>query len=262
MISTHKIQEMTITPQLAASWLAMEGKNRKMNIGLVNVYVRDMLADQWQLNGETIKRAVDGTLLDGQHRLHAIVRAGISVRMMVVSGLDADSFKTIDTGMRRTTAHLAGIAGMKNAATQASIGRWLVLLTDSASATRRSVTSQQVFDALEQHPLAGHFAMRNCEKRIKRLMPSACSAVMVLAAEKYGVEVPDSFMSAFSSGENMNRGDPAFELRERLIQNAARVAKLTTNTIVALTIKAVRAYATQRSVGVLRHSPGEGWPEL
>jgi hypothetical protein len=258
---TVMIQEVLITPLIAAKWLSKNPSNRPLRPVLVKQYADDISAGKWQQNGETIKKSEDDELLDGQHRLHAIVRAQVPVKMLVVTGLSRNSFQTIDTGMRRTVAQLLTISGKPNAAVLGAIGRWLILL-ENKSDQQRPVSSQAIFDAIQRHPLSAHFASRHTDARIKALLVSASQAVMVLAAEKYGQEIPDSFLDAFMSGEGLRKGDPVFELRERLIQNASRVAKLNTNTVVAITIKAVRAYATQRTIGVLRWSPNEEWPSI
>jgi hypothetical protein len=258
------IQEMLITPAAATQWLANNHQNRPLRKAVISAYASDMTAGRWQQNGETIKRTIDGKLLDGQHRLHAIARAGVAVKMLVIDGLPENSFHTIDTGMRRSNAQLVGLAGHSNSSAQASMARWIVLMETAQpnSMRRGSVTAQQVFDALERHPLVSHFAQRLPHKGIRAFIPAAAISVLVLAAEKYGQALADDFLTSFKSGEGLKKGDPVYELRERLIANSSRVAKLTTQTIVAITIKAVRAYAAQRTLGILRWTPNEEWPAL
>lgn len=251
-----------VTPKLAQEWLAKNEGNRPLRPPVVQLYATDMAAGKWQMNGETIKLAVSGRVLDGQHRLQAIVKTGVSVQMLVVFDLPEDSFQTIDTGMRRSMAHILGFSGVQNCGVLASIGRWIAILGHGSEYTRNNVSSQTVLDMIQQHPLSHHYATKFTNSAIKALLPSACGAVMTLAAEKYGQDVIDLFLSNFASGEGLKSGDPVFELRERMIQNRARVAKLQTPTVVALTIKAVRAYASQRQVGLLRWAPSEEWPTL
>jgi hypothetical protein len=258
------IQEMLITPATATQWLSSNHQNRPLRKSVVSAYASDMTAGRWQQNGETIKRSIDGKLLDGQHRLHAIARSGVAVKMLVIDGLPEDSFHTIDTGMRRSNAQLVGLAGHNNSTTQASMARWVVLMETSQPKQmgKGAATAQQVFEALERHPLIAHFAQRHTHKGIRAFIPGAAISVLVLAAEKHGQALADDFLTSFKSGEGLKKGDPVYELRERLIANSSRVAKLTTATIVAITIKAVRAYAAQRTLGTLRWTPNEDWPTL
>jgi hypothetical protein len=66
----------TITPKQAQVILAHNDRNRSLASSRVTVYSGAMLAGEWRMNGETIKFNGDGTLLDGQHRLAAVVRSG------------------------------------------------------------------------------------------------------------------------------------------------------------------------------------------
>jgi hypothetical protein len=255
-------QTVLVTPELAQEWLAKNEGNRPLRQNVVQLYATDIAAGKWQMNGETIKLAASGRVLDGQHRLQAIVKTGASVEMLVVFGLQEDSFQTIDTGMRRTMANILGFNGAQNCGVLASIGRWIAILGHGSEYTRSNVSSQTVLDMIQQHPLSQHYATKFSNSAIRSFLPAASGAVMTLAAEKYGQDVIDLFMSNFASGEGLKRGDPVFELRERMIQNRSRIAKLQTQTVVALTIKAIRAYALQRQVGVLRWSANEEWPTL
>lgn len=257
-------QETIVTPQLAAEWLKQNTMNRPLRTVVVQNYMADMVSGKWQANGETIKISADGKVLDGQHRLHAIIRAGVPIKMLVVGGLPNDSFKTIDTGMRRSAAQIVGLQGKQNATIQASIGRWLVLIAEKTGETgsRGSVTTAEILESLDRHPLSHGIATMMAEKGIRGLLPSAAGAAFVMAAEKYGQDVVENFLREFKEGQGLKKGDPSYELRERMIQNSSRVAKLTTPAIVGITIKAIRAYALNKTVGLLRWSPNEEWPSV
>lgn len=71
----------TVTPMKAARWLKRNIANRRVSPKVVRNYAGDMSRGEWLLNGEAIKFDRDGNLLDGQHRLGAIVHNGKSVRL-------------------------------------------------------------------------------------------------------------------------------------------------------------------------------------
>lgn len=48
----------------------------------------EMQDGKWKLNGKTICFDRTGRLLNGQHRLSAVVRSGVSLTTVVVRGLD------------------------------------------------------------------------------------------------------------------------------------------------------------------------------
>lgn len=90
-----------VTPILAKAWLEQNKSNRSLRPQRVNQYARDMKAGKWNLTGQGITFAEDGSLLDGQHRLNAIVVANVSVYMLVV--FDAEVCGNYDGNLVRST---------------------------------------------------------------------------------------------------------------------------------------------------------------
>jgi hypothetical protein len=116
-------QIVEVTPALAEKWLKQNSHNRNLRDRTVLAYARDMEAGRWAENGEAIKFAADGTLLDGQHRLTAIALAGVTVKMLVITGLANSTQETMDAGARRTTSDAFGLRGETNATVLASVAR-------------------------------------------------------------------------------------------------------------------------------------------
>ncbi|EAP3462106.1 hypothetical protein EAN04_24600 [Salmonella enterica] len=94
----------TITPETATELLKHNIGNRKISQSVVSKYVQAILAGRWEENGETIKISLDGRLLDGQHRLKAVVQSMRAIRTFVVRGLKNGCQPTIDTGRGRGPA--------------------------------------------------------------------------------------------------------------------------------------------------------------
>jgi hypothetical protein len=69
-----------ITPELAEKFLEKNSNNyRKLSEKVVKAYQIDMETGNWKFNGDSIKFNKSGQLVDGQHRLTAISRSGISI---------------------------------------------------------------------------------------------------------------------------------------------------------------------------------------
>ena len=81
-----KYETVNITPAMAEKWLAKNLGNRHVRESHVATLVRDIRDGNWRQTGEAIKFDWDGRLIDGQHRLHAIVAAQTATRMLVVTG--------------------------------------------------------------------------------------------------------------------------------------------------------------------------------
>ena len=75
---------------------------RKLNLSTVKIYAKDMKDGNWKDNGETIKIDTNGNLIDGQHRLQAVVDSGVSIEFIFVDGIDPSVADTIDIGRKRT----------------------------------------------------------------------------------------------------------------------------------------------------------------
>jgi hypothetical protein len=94
----------TITPSLAAEMLNGNTRNRRLRRSLVLQYAKDMSAGRWLETHQGIAINCDGTILDGQHRLAAIVESGVTQRMLVARGVPASSQVAMDDHARRSCA--------------------------------------------------------------------------------------------------------------------------------------------------------------
>ena len=79
-----------ITPSEAQAYLNNNAKHRPIKDKKVAEYMEEMREGHWKLNGKTICFDRNGRLLNGQHRLSAVVRSGVSLTTVVVRGLDPD----------------------------------------------------------------------------------------------------------------------------------------------------------------------------
>lgn len=122
-----KVRTKTITPALAQAMLQQSAElgacNRKVSQKYVELYANEMRANRWKLNGVAIKLDTDGRVLDGQHRLKACVLSGIPFQTIVMSGVENDTFDTLDCGRSRTPAQVLQMADVKYHAVIASIIR-------------------------------------------------------------------------------------------------------------------------------------------
>ncbi len=98
--------EMTvelITPAKAKEYLKKNVNNyrKTMSRSVIKQYAEDMKAGKWYLNGEAITFGEDGFLKNGQHRLAAIVLAGVPVKIAVIRNVE-NAINTYDRGHNRT----------------------------------------------------------------------------------------------------------------------------------------------------------------
>jgi hypothetical protein len=110
-----KAQVVTITPEMAEKLLENNDHNRKVTQSRVNEYAQEIKDGMWLNNGESIIVSKSGRLLDGQHRLLAVVKAERSIEALLVEGVEdqqdgVDTFLSINTKNRSNVDALT-IAG-------------------------------------------------------------------------------------------------------------------------------------------------------
>ena len=91
----------TITPAQAKKWLEKAGQNRKLRQSRVDLYAQMIARNDWFVTNQGIAFDEDEKLLDGQHRLNAIVAANVPVKMLVVRDLEKAAQMVIDVGAAR-----------------------------------------------------------------------------------------------------------------------------------------------------------------
>lgn len=102
---------VTITPEMAEEMLKKNIGNRKINQANVNRIAADMATGNYRLNGETIKISPNGEILDGQHRLLAAVKSGMTFKTYIVYNVERESIGTIDMGKGRSVADSLNVMG-------------------------------------------------------------------------------------------------------------------------------------------------------
>lgn len=105
---TIKTEQIVVTPEMAARWLANNPNIRKLRNKYVENISRSIEGGHFRVTHQGIAIRQDGALVDGQHRLSAIVRTGRSVSMLVSTGLTDEDVKVIDSGMKRQSHERIG----------------------------------------------------------------------------------------------------------------------------------------------------------
>src|SRR2546428_9167036 len=120
------LEIVTITPELAQEWLDRGGTNRKTTRRRIEAMTAALQRGEWRLTGEAIKLDDEGRVRDGQHRLHAIIEAGIPVRSVVARGVSEEAFGVMDTGRSRNAADVLHIHGFPSQNALAAAARGLM----------------------------------------------------------------------------------------------------------------------------------------
>jgi hypothetical protein len=236
---THS--EEWIDPNAAAFYLAANTHNRHVRPRRVAQYASDLTAGRWALNGETIKFDRNGQLVDGQHRLAAVVESGIAMHTLVVRGLEPQAQETVDSGSARTAGDVLGLRGMENASSVAAIAR-MVYRWDhgvrhqvgGVSITAAEASTSALTALIDSDPTIQEAS--TVARRLGKvgLQPRAVGLCFVLFSRISYLDARD-FFDRLDSGANLANGSPLLALRRwgnqnmtlassRLSNRAARIS--------------------------------------
>lgn len=221
-----QVRFVTITPKLAKIILDdFNHTNRPFSAMNINSLVKEMENGNWRVNGETLTFNSEGMLTNGQHRLTALIKADMELLFMVVTGLDSDTFATIDIGRKRASSDVLAINGVASANQAASIVKFIFnFKNDKFSANRssdRSLSNTEIMDyyfTLNNIAESVLFGVNNSKKSNGLITPTLVGGFHYLLNE-VNVEKANDFLIKLCSGLNLTNGSPIIALRNKLIKS-------------------------------------------
>lgn len=107
------MEQLIVTPDLAQEYLKLTHPHqRALNRDRVESYTEAMLAGRWVLVPDAISFDYYGYLINGRHRLSAVLESQTSQPFIVVGGLKPEAFVYTDQGQRRTAKQMLSAYGM------------------------------------------------------------------------------------------------------------------------------------------------------
>lgn len=228
-----RVEVVTVTVELAKSWLEKGfggdnklKKNRNLNWRRIDKYAKDMKTGRWICNGATIKFDSRGFLLDGQHRLHAIIIANVDIDTAVAWNVPMNAALSIDVGGSRSTQVILSMAEEKNISmlngTLQLINRYQqredsIYTGNSSLGGVEALNNITVLDFLEDHPSV----RTSCSKisgltYLGKLISRASMAFLHYEISQQDRNLANEFMERASSGAGLQEGSPILALRQRL----------------------------------------------
>ena len=118
-----------ISPAIAAIYLEKningDYKNRDLRPASVIKWYNVMKKNEWAIDVNPIIFDSNGSMIDGQHRLLAIIRLGRPVRMAVKRGVNPKSFKALDQNESRNAVDFADIERRPETKKSIPVFRWI-----------------------------------------------------------------------------------------------------------------------------------------
>ena len=197
------VQFEVITPEMANAILedsaikfakAKGMKQRDVRQGTVKCYAKNMTEGKWEINGDTIRFDKEGRLMDGQHRLRAIAKSGVSQVCLVVRGIENSVMHTIDAGLKRSLENYLQFQEESYTTGSASIVKTKVLLDNDKKETDQSngnlgLTNidyvEEYMSMPEEYKKAAIFA-KSINKQVKTLRTSEIGGIYMHLTKTLG----------------------------------------------------------------------------
>jgi hypothetical protein len=248
-------QKITLTPQRATELLERNMLNRPLSDQHTQRIARQIIGGHWRYNGDTIKISTTGDVLDGQHRLWAIIEANIAVDTVIVYGIEPEAFATIDTVRRlRSGGDTIALSGQRAYRNQiAGALGWLLRYERGVIEAHRMpanrIENSDIQIAYGEHP--GIERAVNAAMKARLVANPALTGFAYYVMSTVNPHIAETFIGAMIDPGALAVTHPFFQLRAYFLESKAKKIKDPVMSI-ALTFKAANLIVAGREVSQLR----------
>lgn len=251
-----------VTPELAQSYLQRNlESNRQVNHNRVVQYAKDMKSGAWSTTHQGIAFDTRGRLIDGQHRLLAIVEAGVPVKLSVTKNAPADAFNHVDLGFGRTNSYVLRTSGEPlSDSMSVAVARAIEFGVGTASAKRQSVF--ELGAIIDKHRNAILFVLGDRQGIPRKLGVAPVLAAMARAYYKEADRVRlNEFKAVLYSGLVTNPATDcsAIALRDYLKEVSGTSSSLR-NEVFLKTQRAIKAFMSKEKLTKIYTPNQEPYP--
>lgn len=266
MNSNVYTKRVKITPDIVAKMLESNTMNRNISMKHVKNLAHAMTCGNWAENGETIAFAKDGTLLDGQHRLWAVIESGLPIVFLVAYNVKKNVMPTINQGKVRHLADVLNIKGSPRWRTAAAITKlaWIYdhfdseLPPASCKSSIQNVVLEHYYD--QNKALIEHVTeLVSSSKHHFVMSHMGLAYLLFMRAHSHKAE---EFITMLKTGENLHAKHPVMTLRMKLINNLMNKQKLSVRETLAYYIKAWNAFIKGKNLSAFRWNNTLPIPEV
>ena len=150
---------VNVTPGMARAWLDFNNFNRPKKPEVVATYVRQIREGRWRLTHQGLAFTEEGVLLDGQHRLFALIECGATLPIRVFLNESAENFAVIDCGQNRSVLDVVRMSAKDSTLTSAHTQTLQSMLAGRFCKTANRWTNVEMNELYEEHKAAVSFVV-------------------------------------------------------------------------------------------------------
>ena len=254
-----EIQKLLVNSEIAKAYLTKNTKKRKPNKAQIIRLSNKIKKGIWKEDtAEMIKISKNGNILDGQHRLMAVIDANVSIYFHFALGLEEEVFSVLDTGSLRNASDSFFISGVKNSNTIPSI----ITLNNSLKKGNKDLhigkdkklSNNELLDIYNENNIfwddIATKTMRYYQSFSKILSPQIIGGFYSVVKE-ISTDKSDKFMEEFCTGMDISNYSINL-LRNAFIKDKMSNRKMQIDMKLALIIKAWNFYNKGVNTKVLK----------
>lgn len=230
MIAPVTFDLVTVTPEMAAQWLSDQVPNRSLSHAGVGKIASDMANGRWRATPQAIMFNAAGALIDGQHRLAAVVLSGVTVDMWVARNVPDEDRDHLDQGTIRQAKDFLQMEGKAHATILQAAARLVISFERAPHLVWNSkavpISTAEILADVDVDE--AHYAAARQARAVMRVVPPrshakqstyAALSVIVARHSRFATEW-DTFHDGMITGANLGLGDPRLLLRAPSLSRA------------------------------------------
>lgn len=218
-------EHMLITPEQAREILASRnGKNRAVRPNTVAKIANDIKEGRWQCTHQGIAFDENNILIDGQHRLHAIVQANKACEMLVTYNVSRKTFSVLDCGVSRTASDNLAYSNVPRAKLVAPAIKHILLCHRFPKRTWSNLpfpTHSEIFNFYEKNSDAIDqisALVAETSRQFKKINPTGLAVTCYLAFEAgHSMTTIAAFCHGLGMGSGLSEFNPLLTYRQFII---------------------------------------------
>ncbi len=216
-----ELKMVKVSPDVAAEMLESNIEiNRSIKSGHLSKLVYDMKHGYWDANnGEALRftkpnnKQKYGTLVDGQHRLHAIIQSGMTFTLPCMIGVSEESFATIDSGSSR---QFSDILASKGVVSKTAVAGGVLTLEQfySGNFHGRQMSHSRLLTRYTQHPSIAEY--NQAANHLRMLFRPSEAIFLSYVFNSIAPKKGNAFLHKLRFG-GAKENEPVHILREKLL---------------------------------------------
>lgn len=246
-----KFETKKVGPDEARDLLKLNVSNRPLSHSNVRKIAGEILSGQWQNTGDTIKISTSNKLIDGQHRLHAIILSGSTIDVNFAIGVDDSSFLVIDTGKKRSSSDALALSGLQNTTLLSTTCRLIMLIKRGRLLNRagNEFSNKDILDfANGVSELQETISFVHKKNRSFRMLATPPMSALYFLFAEISQEQADEFFLKYWSGTDLEADCPIKLLRDKLIFDSTKKSKLASVVKMVMIAQAFKLYSQGRKI--------------